>query len=84
MLPQPGSLDGEERAVMQKHTIQGRHIIENMLQKFRLEDMASTDVLRNIAELHHEAVNGCGYPCRLKGGYRSKPASLRLPACSMR
>ena len=68
VLLKPGVLDEAERTVMQKHTLQGRQIIDHMLENFQLDDMASVDVLRNIAELHHEAVNGSGYPRGLKGG----------------
>ena len=78
VLLKPGSLDDEERAVMQRHTIQGRNIIDHMLENFQLQDMASIDVLRNIAELHHEAVNGSGYPRGLKG--RGIPIEARIVA----
>jgi len=78
VLLKPGSLDDTERAEMQKHTLQGREIIDHMLENFQLEDMASVDVLRNIAELHHEAVNGSGYPRGLTG--REIPLEARIVA----
>ncbi len=67
VLLKPGKLDDEELAIMRQHTIEGRYIIDHMLENFQLQDMASVDILRNIAELHHEAVNGSGYPRGLKG-----------------
>jgi len=78
VLLKPSSLDDAERAVMQQHTVQGRNIIDHILENFRLADMASVGVLRNIAELHHEAVNGSGYPRGLKG--REIPIEARIVA----
>jgi len=62
ILLKPAPLDRGERAVMQSHTRLGREIIDKLLENFMLEDITHVDVLRNIAEYHHEAVNGTGYP----------------------
>jgi len=78
VLLKPGRLDETELALMRQHTLQGRDIVDNMLENFELEDMASVDVLRNIAELHHEAVNGSGYPHGLKG--QEIPIEARIVA----
>ena len=67
VLLKPGKLNEDELLVMQQHTVEGRNIVDHMLENFQLDDMASADILRNIAELHHEAVNGSGYPRGLKG-----------------
>jgi HD-GYP domain-containing protein (c-di-GMP phosphodiesterase class II) len=67
VLLKPGKLDEDELRIMRQHTIEGRHIIDHMLENFALDDIASVDILRNIAELHHEAINGSGYPRGLKG-----------------
>lgn len=78
VLLKPGKLNHDEFLVMKQHTVEGRYIIDHMLENFQLEDMASVDILRNIAELHHEAVNGGGYPRGLKG--RDIPIEARIVA----
>ena len=40
----------------------GRRIVDEILSNFGLEGIAHINILRNIAEFHHEAVNGSGYP----------------------
>ena len=45
----------------------GREIIDDILENFGLEHIQHMDVLRNIAEYHHEAINGSGYPSGIKG-----------------
>jgi len=62
ILLKPAPLSSEEREVMQSHTRLGREIIDTLLTNFMLEGIHNVDVLRNIAEYHHEAVNGTGYP----------------------
>jgi HD-GYP domain-containing protein (c-di-GMP phosphodiesterase class II) len=78
VLLKPGKLNQDEFLIMKQHTVEGRYIIDHMLENFQLEDMASVDILRNIAELHHEAVNGGGYPRGLKG--RDIPIEARIVA----
>lgn len=67
ILLKPGPLTHEEREVMKSHAKLGREIIDNLLANFMLEGIHQVNVLRNIAELHHEAVNGSGYPYGKKG-----------------
>jgi len=67
VLLKPGRLDTEELAVMRSHSAKGREIIDDMLRNFGLEALEYGDVLRNIAEHHHEAVDGSGYPGALRG-----------------
>ena len=38
-----------------------------MLDSLGLENLGHTDILRNIAAFHHEAVNGSGYPQGRRG-----------------
>jgi HD-GYP domain-containing protein (c-di-GMP phosphodiesterase class II) len=47
---------------MKTHTRKGTEIIDEMLENFGLNEMPHVDTLRNIALLHHEALNGSGYP----------------------
>lgn len=67
ILLKPDSLDEDETVVMQTHARKGREMIDDLLQNFGLENMEYIDVLRNIAEFHHEAVNGGGYPSGISG-----------------
>ena len=52
---------------MEKHTCIGRDMIDELLKNFGLEDIQYKDMLRNIAEFHHETINGNGYPSGIKG-----------------
>lgn len=67
ILLKPGKLDGDEKIVMRTHARIGREMIDELLKNFGLENIEYLDVLRNIAEFHHEAVNGSGYPSGRKG-----------------
>jgi HD-GYP domain-containing protein (c-di-GMP phosphodiesterase class II) len=62
-----GSLTAEETAIMRTHARRGREIIDDILANFGLGGVQHVDILRNIAEFHHEAVNGRGYPSGLDG-----------------
>jgi HD-GYP domain-containing protein (c-di-GMP phosphodiesterase class II) len=66
ILLKPGKLDHEQYTAMQKHTVKGREIIDEILNNFGLGEMAHVDMLRNIAQYHHEAINGSGYPAGLR------------------
>jgi len=67
ILLKPAKLSDTERKIMQGHTQIGREIIDNLLANFMLEGITHVDVLRNIAEYHHEAINGTGYPHGMRG-----------------
>lgn len=62
VLLKPGLLSEEEIVVMKTHARRGREMIDNIISNFGLHNIKHIDVLRNIAEYHHEAVNGTGYP----------------------
>ena len=62
ILLKPGPLDTEEMTIMQTHPKRGREMLDDLVQNFGLENLQHVDVLFNIAEYHHEAVNGTGYP----------------------
>ncbi len=61
ILLKPGSLTGEERKIVETHTIMGAEILGNATNE--LISMA-----RDIAVSHHERWDGTGYPHRLAGG----------------
>jgi HD-GYP domain-containing protein (c-di-GMP phosphodiesterase class II) len=67
ILLKPGKLDDNETNIMRTHAIKGREIIDDILKNFYFEHIQHMDVLRNIAEYHHEAINGSGYPLGIKG-----------------
>ena len=62
-----GKLSGQEREVMKLHTLKGRELIDRMLGNFKLDGLQHIEILRNIAELHHEALDGSGYPYGKQG-----------------
>ena len=62
ILLKPACLNDEETSIMKTHPVKGRKMIDDLLENFGLENIKFVDVLRNIAEFHHEAVNGRGYP----------------------
>jgi HD-GYP domain-containing protein (c-di-GMP phosphodiesterase class II) len=68
ILLKPGTLDPDEVTVMQSHVRKGCEIIDELLVNFGLDSLQHVNILRNIAEFHHEAVNGKGYPKGLLGG----------------
>ncbi len=67
ILLKPGRLDEEELEIMKTHSRKGREMIDDLLKNFGLVNFGHVDILRNIAECHHEAVNGSGYPKGIKG-----------------
>lgn len=56
-----GKLSEDEFREMQSHTVKGRKMIDQLLANFDLNNMPYIDMLRNIAEFHHEAMDGSGY-----------------------
>lgn len=67
ILRKPSKLNAAEFDVMKTHPEKGREIIDSVLKDFSLGTFGHVDILRNIAEYHHEAIDGSGYPKGLKG-----------------
>ena len=67
VLRKPGKLDETEFKVMMTHPQKGREIIDVILEDFSLGTFGHVGIMRNIAEYHHEAIDGSGYPKGLKG-----------------
>lgn len=63
-----GQLTPEEREIMKTHTTRGLEMIDALARNFGLEHLEGLDLLRHIAEDHHETLDGKGYPRGLKGG----------------
>ncbi|MAD20288.1 MAG: phosphohydrolase [Planctomycetaceae bacterium] len=55
ILKKPGPLDGEEFAIMQRHTVIGARLFRGMRTNF-------DEVAREVALHHHERWDGTGYP----------------------
>lgn len=72
VLLKPGPLTGPERRLMQTHTTKGRIIVDAILRRFGSASPAQARALRQIAEHHHEVLDGSGYP----GGMRGKRITL--------
>jgi len=62
VLLKPDKLGKTEMAIMKTHARKGRIIIDELVENFGLQNFSHISILRNIAEYHHEAVNGSGYP----------------------
>lgn len=67
ILQKPEKLNQEERKVMNTHTVLGRQIVDDLISHFGFEKVPYIDYLRHIAEEHHEAMDGSGYPRGLHG-----------------
>jgi len=67
ILLKPSPLNQSEKEVMQTHTHIGRTMIDDLLGNFGLENIEHINMLRNIAEYHHESIDGAGYPSGMKG-----------------
>ncbi|SFJ10728.1 HD-GYP domain-containing protein [Nitrosomonas sp. Nm34] len=60
-------LNEREFDIMKTHPEKGREIIDTILTDYNLGAFSDINILRNIAEYHHEAIDGTGYPKSLKG-----------------
>jgi HD-GYP domain-containing protein (c-di-GMP phosphodiesterase class II) len=78
VLRKPGKLDEAEFKVMMTHPQKGREIIDVILEDFSLGTFGHVGIMRNIAEYHHEAIDGSGYPKGLKGD--EIPTEARISA----
>ena len=68
ILLKPGRLSEAEREEMKLHTVRGLEMIEAIAHNFGLEHLDGLDLLRHIAESHHETMDGGGYPHGLHDG----------------
>lgn len=78
VLLKPGPLDAEERSVMNTHARTGREMVDEIAANFGFDSIDNIDMLRNITEYHHEAVNGSGYPSGKR--YDEIPLEARIVA----
>jgi HD-GYP domain-containing protein (c-di-GMP phosphodiesterase class II) len=80
ILRKPGKLSAEEFEQMKRHPTMGRQIIDAMLRDFGLDAGHHIDMMRNIAEYHHETLAGGGYPKGLRG--EEIPIEARIVAAA--
>lgn len=66
ILHKQGPLDATEIAIMKRHALKGREIVDAMLSEFGLNALPYVEVLRNIIEFHHEKLDASGYPHGLR------------------
>ncbi|MFD2231237.1 HD-GYP domain-containing protein [Alkalimarinus sediminis] len=67
ILLKPDKLTNEEFSIMKSHPQDGRELIDSLLENYGLNGIGHVDMLRNIANYHHECVDGSGYPEGLIG-----------------
>jgi len=78
ILLKQGGLTAAEHEEMMLHTTRGAQMIDAIARNFGLEHLEGLDILRHIAESHHEAVDGSGYPAHLKD--KQIPIEARIVA----
>ena len=78
ILLKPGKLDEEETALMQTHAVKGREMVDDIVANFKFDGIGNINILKNIAEYHHESVNGTGYPSGKSG--QDIPLEARIVA----
>ncbi len=74
ILNKPGKLDDEERAIMNRHTIEGARII--------IETEDHLDLAAVVAYEHHIKINGAGYPA-MRYARRCHQASDLVHVCDV-
>ena len=67
VLLKPGPLDADEWEVMKTHTTKGRVMVDTISTELDLTTESANRLMRNIVELHHESLDGSGYPHGLTG-----------------
>jgi HD-GYP domain-containing protein (c-di-GMP phosphodiesterase class II) len=80
VLLKAGKLTAAETEIMRTHSLKGVEMIDQMIGNFGLRHFDSVDVLRNIAQYHHEAIDGSGYPAGLRG--EAVPIEARIIAAA--
>jgi HD-GYP domain-containing protein (c-di-GMP phosphodiesterase class II) len=78
ILLKPGRLSDGEREEMKQHTVRGLEMIDAIAHNFGLDHLDGLDLLRHIAESHHETLDGGGYPHGLQD--REIPLEARIVA----
>jgi HD-GYP domain-containing protein (c-di-GMP phosphodiesterase class II) len=67
VLLKPAKLDEQEFETMKTHAFRGKQVIDSIIRNFEFESFGNINILRNIAQYHHETLDGNGYPEGFKG-----------------
>lgn len=67
LLKKNEKLSEEDFNGLKKHVVIGREIIDSILKDFGLNTLQHMTMLRNMAEYHHETLDGSGYVLGLQG-----------------
>ncbi|NOY14495.1 MAG: HD domain-containing protein [Deltaproteobacteria bacterium] len=67
ILQKPDRLNEREWSVMKTHSDIGRAIVDQLISEFGFSSLPDIEILRQITELHHEKIDGSGYPHGLWG-----------------
>ena len=67
VLLRPSALDAEDWEIMKTHPIKGREMVDAISNELGLATTSANRTMRNIVELHHEMLDGSGYPHGLRG-----------------
>ncbi len=78
ILLKPGPLTNAEWVIMKLHTTMGREMVDRISADLHLDYLPDQSILQNIVELHHEALDGSGYPHGLVG--EAIPLEARIVA----
>ena len=78
ILLKPATLSLAEWEVMKSHSQRGLEMVDSILDDLELVDVPERAMLRNIVELHHEKLDGSGYPRGLRG--EEVPMEARIVA----
>ncbi len=68
----------KEFAIMTTHSERGLNMVDAVIANFALESMPGIEMLRNVVLLHHERMDGSGYPLKHKG--KKIPMEARIVA----
>lgn len=79
ILLKPGKLTLEEFEIVKNHPSVGRGIIDNMVKEFSFDGFPHIQMLRNIVGMHHEAMDGSGYP----GGLKETEIPIEARICAV-
>jgi len=67
IVKKPAPLSEEEFDIMRGHSEIGQEILDRLIENFNLENFHGIDVLKQVASMHHETLDGSGYPMGLEG-----------------
>jgi len=79
ILLKPGKLTPEEFEVVKEHPRVGQEIIDNMVKEFSFNGFPHIQMLSNIVGMHHEAMDGSGYP----GGLKETEIPIEARICAV-